>query len=73
MQLALNPLWTYVFFRMHRPDLSLFIAVVLWLTVAVLAALFWRVRKMAGYLLLPYLGWLAFAIALNFAIWRMNI
>jgi translocator protein len=72
VQLALNPLWTYVFFCIHRPDLSLIIAVLLWLTVAAMAALFWRVRKMAGYLLFPYLGWLAFAIALNFAIWRMN-
>jgi translocator protein len=72
VQLALNPLWPYVFFRMHRSDLSLLVAILLWITVAAMAALFWRVRKMAGYLLLPYLGWLAFAIALNFAVWRMN-
>jgi tryptophan-rich sensory protein len=33
---------------------------------------FWRVRRVAGVLLVPYLAWVTFAAALNFAIWRLN-
>jgi tryptophan-rich sensory protein len=40
--------------------------------IAALVVLFWRQRPLAGVLLLPYLAWVTFAAALNFAIWRMN-
>jgi translocator protein len=33
---------------------------------------FWRVRSLAGALLLPYLAWVTFATALCFAIWKLN-
>ena len=44
------------------------------LAVAVLATLaaFWRVRRLAGALLVPYVAWVGFATVLNFAIWRLN-
>jgi tryptophan-rich sensory protein len=33
---------------------------------------FWRIRRLAGALLLPYIAWVTFAAALNFTVWRMN-
>jgi tryptophan-rich sensory protein len=44
----------------------------LWLVLAATLGLFWRVRKAAGALLMPYLAWVSFAAALNFTIWRLN-
>ena len=44
----------------------------LWALIAATLAAFWRVRALAGALLLPYLFWVSFAAVLNFAVWRMN-
>jgi translocator protein len=71
-QLVLNLLWSVLFFGLHRPDLALIDAFLLWLSVAAMIVTFWRVRPLAGCLMLPYFVWAAYAIALNFAIWRMN-
>jgi tryptophan-rich sensory protein len=42
------------------------------LVLAATLGLFWRVRKAASALLMPYLAWVSFAAALNFTIWRLN-
>lgn len=72
LQWLLNALWTPLFFGMHRPGLAFAEIVCLWLAIAVTLAAFWRVRKIAGVLLVPYLAWVSFAAALNFTIWRLN-
>jgi tryptophan-rich sensory protein len=46
--------------------------VILWFAILVTTIAFWRSIPIAGYLLLPYLIWVAFATVLNFALWRMN-
>lgn len=71
-QLVLNALWSYLFFGIHRPDLAFFEIVVLWAAILATLILFWRVTAVAGLLLLPYLLWVGFAVALNFALWRLN-
>ncbi|NYI21997.1 tryptophan-rich sensory protein [Sphingobium indicum] len=71
-QLILNLLWSPLFFRAHQVDQALALIVVLFALVAVTTALFWRVRRVAGLLLLPYLCWLAFASYLNYEIGRLN-
>lgn len=71
-QLALNGLWSPVMFGAHRIDLALAVIVVLWLAIAAFAATAWRVSRGAALLFLPYLAWVSFATALNFAIWRLN-
>ncbi|APL93447.1 MULTISPECIES: TspO/MBR family protein [Sphingobium] len=71
-QLILNLLWSPLFFRAHQVDQALALIVVLFVLVAVTTALFWRVRRVAGLLLLPYLCWLAFASYLNYEIGRLN-
>ena len=72
VQLALNALWSYLFFGQHRPDLAFLDIVALWLAILAVIGLFWRVDRSAGALLLPYLAWVGFAACLNFALWQMN-
>jgi tryptophan-rich sensory protein len=72
VQLALNLSWSPVFFAMHRMSVALgIIGVMIVLTLA-LIALFWRVRPMAGALLLPYLAWICFASVLNYQFLALN-
>lgn len=72
LQWLLNALWTPIFFGMQRPGLA-FAELVL-LDVALLGTLaaFWRVKRFAGLLLVPYVLWVCFASVLNFTIWRLN-
>lgn len=71
-QLALNALWTPLFFGLHRPGLAFAEIVLLWLAIAATIAVFRRVRRVAAWLLAPYLAWVSFAAALNFTLWRLN-
>jgi tryptophan-rich sensory protein len=71
-QLALNALWSYLFFGIHRPDLALLEIVVLWAVILWVMLLFWRKVPLAGVLMLPYLAWVGFASCLNFALWQLN-
>ncbi len=72
LQWLWNALWTPLFFGAHRIDLALIDIALLWCTLATTLMLFWRVRVLAGALLIPYLAWVSFAAVLNFTIWRMN-
>lgn len=72
VQLALNTLWTPLFFGLHRPDLALAEIMLLWVAIAWTIAAFWRVHRFAAVLLLPYLAWVSFATILNAALWRLN-
>jgi tryptophan-rich sensory protein len=72
LQWLLNALWTPLFFGLHRPGLAFADIAALWVTLAVTVVCFWRVRRVAGVLLLPYLAWVTFAAALNFAVWQLN-
>ena len=72
VQLAFNAAWTPLFFALHRPGMALADIVLLWLALSATVWLFLRRRAAAGLLLVPYLLWVSFAAALNFAIWRLN-
>lgn len=72
LQLALNGAWSWLFFGLHRPGIALAEIVALWMAILGTVVLFWRLRPLAGALLLPYLAWVAFAAALNAALWRLN-
>jgi translocator protein len=71
-QLILNAAWTPLFFGLQQPGWAFAEIVLLWLAVAVTLAKFMGTVRWAGWLMGPYLAWLTFAAALNFAIWRMN-
>ncbi|MFZ9932040.1 MAG: TspO/MBR family protein [Chthoniobacterales bacterium] len=72
VQLALNALWTPVFFGLRHPGFALVEIVVLGAAIVLTGRAFRPVSRLASWLLVPYLVWVVFAAALNFAIWRLN-
>ncbi len=72
VQLVLNGLWSAIFFGLRRPDLALVEIICLWLAILATIAAFFPVDQMAAYLLIPYACWVAFAVILNYRIWRLN-
>jgi tryptophan-rich sensory protein len=72
VQLALNAVWSPLFFGARRIDLALVDIVALWLVIAATVQASISVDSVATGLLLPYLAWVSFATALNFALWRLN-
>jgi tryptophan-rich sensory protein len=72
LQLALNATWSALFFGAHAMGWALAEIVVLWLCIGATALAFRRVRPLAGWLLVPYLLWVAFATWLNLGFWRLN-
>jgi benzodiazapine receptor len=71
-QLALNAAWTWLFFG-WRLGGAAFVEIAVLVAVIVLNALvFWRVRPLAGVLLVPYLAWVCFATLLTWSLWRSN-
>ena len=72
MQLLFNALWSPLFFGLHNPPMALVDIVLLWLALLATMIAFWKVRPLAGGLLVPYLVWVSFAATLNFALWRLN-
>ena len=72
VHLAVNGLWSWMFFGRQWIGLALIDLVALVILVAITTAMFLRIERTAGFLLIPYLLWVSFAAALNFQIWRMN-
>lgn len=71
-QLALNCAWSFLFFGMRSPALGLLDIAPQWLLALAAAAAFWRIDRRAGALLAPLVLWVAYALALNWAVWRLN-
>ncbi|MGQ9808829.1 MAG: TspO/MBR family protein [Armatimonadota bacterium] len=71
-QLALNVAWSGLFFGLRQVGLALLDVAALWTAILTCILLFWSVSTVAALLMVPYLAWVSFAAALNFAIWRMN-
>ncbi len=72
IQLALNALWSILFFGLKSPGLAFLEIVILWIAILFNIFQFSRISKMAAYLLIPYIFWVSFAAILNFSIWRLN-
>lgn len=71
-QLVVNALWSWLFFAWRQGGMAFVDIALLWLLILATVVAFWRVRVTAGVLLLPYLGWVSFALALNYVVWRSN-
>lgn len=71
-QLLLNALWSYLFFGLCNIFLALIEIILLWLTIYETYILFKKIDKKAGWLLIPYLVWVAFATLLTGAIYYLN-
>ncbi|KAK9809446.1 hypothetical protein WJX73_008489 [Symbiochloris irregularis] len=72
LQLALNLCWPLVFFNAKKLKEALALNLVVLATAALTASKFYKVDPLAGKLMLPYVAWLAFANALNYAVWQLN-
>lgn len=72
VSLLFNAAWSGIFFGLRRPDLALLDIALLWLSIAATIVVFAPVDQAASWLLAPYLCWVSFAAALNFAVWRLN-
>jgi tryptophan-rich sensory protein len=71
-QLAVNALWSWLFFAWRRGGLAFGEVLLLFAMVGVTTTLSWRVRPLAGVLVLPYLLWVGYATALTYSIWQRN-
>ena len=71
-QLAVNALWSWLFFAWHLGAGAFADVLVLLALIAATIIAFWRVRPLAGILLLPYFAWVSFASALTWSVWQSN-
>ncbi len=72
LQLVLNGLWSWIFFQWRQGAWAFVEIVVLWLAIVAVGAKFVRVCRPAAWLLMPYLVWVTFAMALTWTVWRAN-
>ena len=72
MQLVINLAWSPMFFGSHQITGALILIVLLDLAVIVTIVLFWRIRRLAALLMLPYLAWILFATLLTYQIRQAN-
>ena len=71
-QLVANALWSWLFFAWHLGGVAFAEVLLLWALIACTLVAFWRIRPVAGMLLVPYLAWVTFASALNYTLWQLN-
>jgi tryptophan-rich sensory protein len=67
-QLALNTLWSILFFGVHSPGSAFIEIIFLWLAILATMIAFSKISKAAAWLLLPYIMWVSFAGYLNYLI-----
>ncbi|HTK33399.1 MAG TPA: TspO/MBR family protein [Candidatus Paceibacterota bacterium] len=71
-QLILNVCWSIIFFGAHNPGGAFVEILFLWIAILATIIAFFKISKLAGYLLVPYIAWVTFAAFLNYAIWTLN-
>ncbi len=72
VQLFFNAIWSPLFFGLRSPILGLIDIVLMLLLIITTLITFYRIDKIAAYLLIPYLAWVSFATLLNASIWWLN-
>lgn len=72
VQLGLNGAWSYFMFGEHQIDSAMIDLALLWIAIVTFMAVAWRLSKLAALLFVPYLIWVSFAGALNFALLQLN-
>lgn len=73
VQLLINIIWSFVFFEAKNLFLSFLTIIILWFFILFTLIKFWKIRKNAGILLIPYLFWVSFALVLNLRVWQLNL
>jgi benzodiazapine receptor len=72
VQLLLNAAWPWMFFAAQSPALGLINIVPQLIVIMAATVVFFRIDWIAGLCLVPLIGWVGYATALNFALWRLN-
>jgi benzodiazapine receptor len=72
VQLAVNALWSWLFFAWRLGAVAFAEVLILWILILGTIVAFWRVKPVAGWLLVPYLSWVSYAALLNWALWTTN-
>ena len=72
VQLAMNFLWTLIYFNAGAYLFAFVWLVALWCVIIATTVIFWAIKPLAGVLMLPYILWVTFAGYLNFMIYRLN-
>ncbi len=72
LQLILNILWSVIFFGLKMPSIAFVEILMLWVAILYTIVNFYRISKIAAYLLIPYILWVTFAAILNFSIVTLN-
>ena len=72
VQLALNVLWSVLFFGMQNPGAAFVEILALWFAILLTIVMFAKISRTAAWLLAPYLLWVSFATVLNYAFWMLN-
>lgn len=71
-QLSVNFFWTIFFFGFGWRGFAFLWLILLWILIIITTVKFYKIDKVAGYLLIPYLLWVSFAGLLNYSIWQLN-
>jgi len=72
IHLAFNAAWSIIFFGLHALGAALVEIILLWSLIVIVIAAFYKLNKLAAYLLVPYLFWVSFATILTYSIWILN-
>jgi benzodiazapine receptor len=72
IQLVLNTAWSIIFFGLYSLFGAVIAIIFLWIAILINILTFWRISKVAGALLIPYIMWVSFAAILNISIWMLN-
>lgn len=71
-QLALNTLWSLVFFGLHWPWLAVVVILALWITIVMTMQTFRRYSQTSFWIFMPYIVWVSFAAVLNISVALLN-
>lgn len=72
VQLVLNAVWSYAFFGLESPFLGFVELVILWIFILATIIAFFRIKRIAAFLMLPYIAWVTFAGVLTYTIMILN-
>ena len=72
LQIALNFFWSFIFFYYNLIGFALFEIIVLWISIASMLVLFYKIKPLAAYINIPYLLWVTFATILNVSYYLLN-
>ncbi|MYM39781.1 TspO/MBR family protein [Duganella qianjiadongensis] len=71
-QLALNALWSWLFFGWHLGAAAFLCLLAMWALILATLIRFYRLERLSAWLLFPYIAWVSFAGVLCYTIWQLN-